>query len=132
MNRRSDAYGGSLENRMRFGLQMLEAIRRVVGDDYIVGIRMPGDEMLAGGLTQEDCLRRISALSRRRRLGQPQHPRCHLGCPADLQRPLAVGGSAEAFPLTKTFPIVKPQQLARRRTIYMLLPSASSLKGRMP
>ena len=35
--------------RMRFGLEVLETVRRAVGDDYIVGIRMPGDEMLKGG-----------------------------------------------------------------------------------
>jgi 2,4-dienoyl-CoA reductase-like NADH-dependent reductase (Old Yellow Enzyme family) len=56
VNQRSDGYGGSLENRVRFGLEVFEAIRAEVGDDYIVGIRMPGDEMIQGGLTQEDCL----------------------------------------------------------------------------
>ena len=55
-NHRADDYGGSLENRMRFGLEVLEAVRREVGDDYIVGIRMPGDEMLKGGLGPGDCL----------------------------------------------------------------------------
>lgn len=55
-NQRTDAYGGSLENRMRFGLELFEAIRAEVGDDYIVGLRMSGDEMIRGGLTQEDCL----------------------------------------------------------------------------
>ena len=44
MNRRRDGYGGSLANRMRFGLEVLESCRRAVGDDYLIGIRMPGDE----------------------------------------------------------------------------------------
>ena len=61
MNHRSDGYGGSLENRMRFGLDVLEAVRKSVGDDYVVGIRMPGDEMLKGGLAQDDCLRIAAA-----------------------------------------------------------------------
>ena len=56
MNRRRDGYGGSLTNRMRFGLEILEACRHGVGDGFLIGIRMPGDEMLAGGLTQEDCI----------------------------------------------------------------------------
>ena len=56
MNRRTDGYGGSLANRMRLGLDVLEAIRKSVGDDYVVGIRMPGDEMMKGGLSQEDCI----------------------------------------------------------------------------
>ena len=50
VNRRTDAYGGSLENRMRFSIEVLEEIRRQVGDDYIVGIRMMFDEALDGGL----------------------------------------------------------------------------------
>ena len=56
MNFREDEYGGSLENRVRFGLEVLEAIRREVGRDYAVGIRMPGDEMLKDGLSQADCI----------------------------------------------------------------------------
>ncbi|MGF7159577.1 2,4-dienoyl-CoA reductase-like NADH-dependent reductase (Old Yellow Enzyme family) [Rhodoligotrophos appendicifer] len=56
MNQRTDGYGGSLANRMRLGLEILNAVRSAVGDDYVVGIRMPGDEMLKGGLTQDDCL----------------------------------------------------------------------------
>jgi 2,4-dienoyl-CoA reductase-like NADH-dependent reductase (Old Yellow Enzyme family)/thioredoxin reductase len=56
MNRRTDGYGGSLRNRMRFGLEILEACRKGVGDDFLIGIRMPGDEMLKGGLSREDCI----------------------------------------------------------------------------
>ena len=56
INYREDEYGGSLENRMRFGLELVEAVRREVGDDFIVGLRMSGDEMLEGGLSHEDCL----------------------------------------------------------------------------
>jgi len=56
MNARGDGYGGALDNRLRFGLEVLEAVRRAVGDDYIVGIRMPGDEMLEGGLDRDDCI----------------------------------------------------------------------------
>ena len=55
-NFRQDEHGGSFENRMRFGREVLEAIRAEVGHDYVVGIRMPGDEKLEGGLTQADCL----------------------------------------------------------------------------
>ncbi|MFT8643246.1 FAD-dependent oxidoreductase [Gluconacetobacter sp.] len=56
VNHRSDAYGGSLEHRMRFGIEVLSAIREAVGDDYVVGMRMSGDEMLKGGLTQDECI----------------------------------------------------------------------------
>jgi len=55
-NRRTDAYGGSLENRMRFGLEVLDEIRARVGSDYVVGIRMVVDEDMAGGLGREEGL----------------------------------------------------------------------------
>jgi mycofactocin system FadH/OYE family oxidoreductase 2 len=53
-NRRTDRWGGSLENRMRFSLEVLEEIRRVVGRDYVVGMRISGDEFLEGGLGLPD------------------------------------------------------------------------------
>jgi len=56
VNRRTDRYGGSLENRLRFSLEVLDAVREEVGADYIVGIRMPGDELLRNGLKPEECL----------------------------------------------------------------------------
>ncbi|HVO03061.1 MAG TPA: NADH:flavin oxidoreductase, partial [Candidatus Cybelea sp.] len=43
-NRRDDNYGGSLENRLRFPMAVLEEIRRQVGDDYVVGLRLAVDE----------------------------------------------------------------------------------------
>ncbi len=55
VNRRSDQYGGSLDNRMRFSLDTLAEIRKQVGDDFIVGIRMSGDESVPGGLTRAEC-----------------------------------------------------------------------------
>ncbi len=57
VNRRTDTYGGSLENRMRFSIEVLEEIRRQVGDDYIVGIRMMFDETLDGGLPFDEGMR---------------------------------------------------------------------------
>jgi mycofactocin system FadH/OYE family oxidoreductase 2 len=53
-NERTDEYGGSLANRMRFGLEVLAEIRRQVGRDYVVGARISGDELTDGGLTAED------------------------------------------------------------------------------
>src|SRR5205823_5027224 len=51
---RTDEYGGSLENRMRFALEVLAAIRREVGRDFVVGARISGDEFTAGGLSAHD------------------------------------------------------------------------------
>ncbi len=56
-NKRTDGFGGSPENRARFGLMVHEAIRKRVGDDAIVGIRFVIDEGVADGSDFEDCLR---------------------------------------------------------------------------
>jgi 2,4-dienoyl-CoA reductase-like NADH-dependent reductase (Old Yellow Enzyme family)/thioredoxin reductase len=56
VNQRTDGYGGTLTNRMRFGAEVLAAMRREVGDDFVLGIRMSGDELLADGLGHEECL----------------------------------------------------------------------------
>ncbi len=53
-NRRDDDYGGSLENRIRFGLEALDAIREAIGDDFVVSLRFTADEMVEGGLTEAD------------------------------------------------------------------------------
>lgn len=47
-------YGGNLDNRMRFAFDTLRAIRKRVGDDFIVGIRYSGDECLPGGFTKDE------------------------------------------------------------------------------
>jgi mycofactocin system FadH/OYE family oxidoreductase 2 len=49
-NHRSDEYGGSLENRMRAPLKFITAVRKAVGNDFTLGIRMCADEMIPGGL----------------------------------------------------------------------------------
>ncbi|MGZ9719558.1 NADH:flavin oxidoreductase [Rhizobium miluonense] len=47
-------YGGSLENRMRFCLDVFRAIRKRVGDDFILGVRYTADERLPGGTDKAD------------------------------------------------------------------------------
>ncbi|WP_088348901.1 MULTISPECIES: NADH:flavin oxidoreductase [Rhodomicrobium] len=56
VNKRTDGYGGSLENRMRFGIEVLEAMRAATGPDYVIGMRMSGDELIDDGLTHQDCI----------------------------------------------------------------------------
>jgi N-methyl-L-proline demethylase len=53
-NRRTDAYGGSLDNRLRFTLEVLGAVRAAVGPDFIVGIRMVADEDWQAGLSRDE------------------------------------------------------------------------------
>ncbi|SLN30786.1 putative N-methylproline demethylase [Falsiruegeria litorea R37] len=55
-NLRDDEYGGSLKNRMRLTLQVLDAVRAEVGADFIVSMRITGDELTKGGLSADDCV----------------------------------------------------------------------------
>jgi 2,4-dienoyl-CoA reductase-like NADH-dependent reductase (Old Yellow Enzyme family) len=55
-NKRSDAYGGPVENRSRTLLEVLHAVREVVGDDYPVLVKMNCRDFLDGGLSLEDSV----------------------------------------------------------------------------
>jgi 2,4-dienoyl-CoA reductase-like NADH-dependent reductase (Old Yellow Enzyme family) len=56
-NRRTDRFGGSLENRCRLALMIHEAIRKAVGERFLVGMRLVVDEGADGSLRFEDCVR---------------------------------------------------------------------------
>jgi 2,4-dienoyl-CoA reductase-like NADH-dependent reductase (Old Yellow Enzyme family) len=49
LNTRADGYGGPREHRVRLPLEVLAAVRERVGDDYVVGIRYLGDDVVEGG-----------------------------------------------------------------------------------
>ncbi|MFC1990225.1 FAD-dependent oxidoreductase [Chloroflexota bacterium] len=53
-NRRTDRYGGSLENRYRFLLEILDSTQKQVGKDYPIMCRISGTDFLEGGYTLED------------------------------------------------------------------------------
>ena len=53
-NQRTDAYGGNLENRLRFTIETIDAVRKRIGNKMVLGIRISGDELVPGGLTLND------------------------------------------------------------------------------
>ncbi len=57
-NQRTDEYGGSVESRARFMIELLEATRRVIGREALLVVRLSGEELMDeyGGSTPEDCL----------------------------------------------------------------------------
>ena len=55
-NKRKDEYGGSLENRMRFALEVLAEVRKNVGDDYPLLGKISMTDGVAGGVTYEDSV----------------------------------------------------------------------------
>lgn len=62
-NRLSAPYGGSLENRMRFCMQVISAIRERVGSEFILGIRFTADEQVVDGITAAEGLDIASRLA---------------------------------------------------------------------
>jgi len=53
-NQRQDEYGGTFDNRMRFGLEVIGAIRREVGGDFPLMVRMNGNDFMPGGNGRQD------------------------------------------------------------------------------
>ena len=56
LNDRRDGYGGPRENRVRLPLEVYRAVRKTVGNDYVVGVRFLGDEVIAGGNRIDDAV----------------------------------------------------------------------------
>ncbi len=56
-NHRTDRYGGSLENRARFAIEVLEAIRKKVGPSFVIEYRHCADELIHGGLSKEESIK---------------------------------------------------------------------------
>lgn len=60
-NQRTDEYGGSFENRMRFPLKLVKAVREAVGDDMAIDFRISQNEYVEGGTTLEDVITFLKA-----------------------------------------------------------------------
>lgn len=62
-NRRTDAWGGSLANRARFLLEVVRAVRRAVGPDFPVALKLNSDDFRKGGFTNEECVQVVRWLN---------------------------------------------------------------------
>ena len=62
-NRRTDKYGGSLENRMRFLKEIYLGMREELGKDFTIGIKINSTDFKEDGLTEEDSLKTIIELA---------------------------------------------------------------------
>jgi len=56
-NHRTDEYGGSPENRMRFGLEVVEAARSEIGEDFPLLVRVNGNDFMSGGIGRQELLK---------------------------------------------------------------------------
>ena len=61
-NTRTDEFGGSVENRCRFPIMALKAIREVIGDDLIIELRLNGNDEMEGGILPEDAAQQVLLL----------------------------------------------------------------------
>jgi 2,4-dienoyl-CoA reductase-like NADH-dependent reductase (Old Yellow Enzyme family)/thioredoxin reductase len=59
INKRKDKYGGSLENRGRFALELFQAIKKACGQDFLIEVQISGEEKIPGGYTIEDACKYI-------------------------------------------------------------------------
>jgi len=62
LNLRRDKYGGSLENRLRLQFECIDAVRDVIGNDMVLGFKMPGDDFIEGGIMLDEAKQIASAL----------------------------------------------------------------------
>ncbi len=67
-NQRTDEYGGSLENRLRFALEVIDGIRRRCGRELVVGVRLAAEEFSPGGLDFDEARRVARRLDATRRV----------------------------------------------------------------
>ena len=72
-NHRTDEFGGSVENRCRFPLMVIKAIREVVGDDLLIEVRLNGNDEVEGGITPEECAEQI-------KIFEPYIDMAHITC----------------------------------------------------
>ena len=84
-NQRTDAYGGSLENRLRFPLEVFEALRAAWPAHKPMSVRISATDWAEGGITGDDAVAIARAFARsRRRSDRRLHRTDRARCPADL------------------------------------------------
>lgn len=72
-NHRTDEFGGSVENRCRFPLMVIKAVREVVGDDMLIELRLNGNDEVEGGITPEECAEQV-------KIFEPYVDMVHISC----------------------------------------------------
>jgi 2,4-dienoyl-CoA reductase-like NADH-dependent reductase (Old Yellow Enzyme family)/thioredoxin reductase len=95
-NRREDEFGGSLENRMRFSMMVTEAIRKAVGPDFIVGMRLVADEDWEKGLSREEGIEIAQRLAASGNIDFLNIIRGHIDSDAALNNVIPIQGMASA------------------------------------
>lgn len=61
-NKRTDKYGGSLENRARFAIEVVEKVRELCGENFVIDFRISADEIIEDGMRFEETLKLMKIL----------------------------------------------------------------------
>jgi len=62
VNKRTDKYGGNVENRVRFPLMVLDRVRKAIGDDMLIELRISGDELTPGGIIIDETIEMVKMM----------------------------------------------------------------------
>jgi N-methyl-L-proline demethylase len=95
-NHLSNEYGGSLENRMRFSMEVLAAVRKRVGSDFILGVRYVVDELSPSGYNQQEGLQISQVLKNSGIIDFLNVSRGHIDTDAGLTDNIPIMGMASA------------------------------------
>lgn len=55
-NKRQDRWGGSIDNRMRFLLEIYQAVRAATSEDFIISVKLNSADFQRGGISEEDVI----------------------------------------------------------------------------
>ncbi len=91
-NKRIDAYGGGIINRIKFSVKVIEAIRQAVGNDFIIGIRMVADEDWDKGLSKEEGLQIVRNLINTKKIDFLNIIRGHIDTDSALSKVIPTQG----------------------------------------
>ena len=95
-NKRTDVFGGNLNNRINFSLKVIDSIRKAVGNDFIVGIRLVADEDWEAGISKEEGLEIVKKIVSTKKIDFLNIIRGHIDTDAALTKVIPIQGMPSA------------------------------------
>ncbi len=95
-NKRKDKFGGSIENRISFSLKVIDSIRKSVGNDFVVGMRMVADEDWKIGLSKEEGIQIAKKIISTNKIDFLNIIRGHIDTDPALAKVIPIQGMASA------------------------------------
>tara|TARA_A100001011_G_scaffold389697_1_gene471680 strand:- start:1971 stop:4010 length:2040 start_codon:yes stop_codon:yes gene_type:complete len=95
-NKRKDEYGGTLENRTKFSLKVIQAIRKAVGLNFIIGVRMVADEDWDKGLSKEEGKKIVNKIINTKNVDFLNIIRGHIDTDAALSKVIPTQGMSSS------------------------------------